>query len=93
MTSIRNKVFDLKKDFEKLGPDLPVAKQVNSVLTEIVTSLERQRWSNSQLETSDNNILEITLLKIFERLEVKADPSNVEDCNWISSKNGSKRVI
>ena len=105
MTSIRNELSDLKEDFEKLGSDLSVARQVNLVLRERVSSLERQCWSNSQYsrrecleltgipETSDNNALESTVLKIFERLEVKVDPSNVEDCHWISSKNGPKRVI
>ena len=105
LTSIRNELSDLKKDFEKHGSDFSVARQVNSVLRERVTSLERQCWSNSRYsrrecleltgisETSDNNALEITVLKIFERLEVKVDPSNVEDCHWISSKNGLKRVI
>ena len=44
-------------------------------------------------ETSDNNILESTVLKIFEKLKVKVGPSNAEDCHWISSKNGPKRVI
>ena len=47
LTSIRNELSDLKKDFEKLGSDLSVARQVNSVLKERVTSLERQCWSNS----------------------------------------------
>ena len=42
LTSIRNELFDLKKDFEKLGSDLSVARQINSVLRETVTSLERQ---------------------------------------------------
>ena len=105
MTSIRNELSDLKKDFEKHDSDFSVARQVNSVLRERVTSLERQCWSNSRYsrrecleltgisETRDNNALEITVLKIFERLEVKVDPSNVEDCHWISSKNGLKRVI
>ena len=105
MTSIRNELSDLKKDFEKLGSDLSVARQVNSVLRERVTSSERQCWSNSRcsrrealeltgiLETSDNNALESTVLKIFEGLEVKVDPSNIEDCHWISTKNGPKRVI
>ena len=105
LTSIRNELSDLKKDFEKLGSDFLVARQVNSLLRERVTSLERQCWSNSQYsrrecleltsipETSDNNPLESTVLKIFERLEVKVVPSNVEDCHWISSKNGPKRVI
>ena len=75
------------------------------MLRERVTSLERQCWSNSQYsrrecleltgipETSDNNTLESTVLKIFEKLEVNVDPSNVEDCHWISSKNSPKRVI
>ena len=33
------------------------------------------------------------ILKIFEKLEVNGDPSNVEDCHWTSSKNDPKRVI
>ena len=105
LAGISNELSDLKKDFEKLGSDLSVARQVNSVLRERVTSLERQCWSNSQYsrrecleltgipETSDNNTLESTVLKIFEKLEVKVDLSNVEDFHSISSKNGSKRVI
>ena len=36
---IKNKLFDLKKDFEKLGSDLSVTRQVNFVLRERVTSL------------------------------------------------------
>ena len=105
LAGIRNELSDFKKDFEKLGSNLSVARQVNSVLRERVTSLERQCWSNSQYsrrecleltgipKTSDNNTLESTVLKIFEKLEVNVDPSNVEDCHWISSKNGPKRVI
>ena len=104
LTSIRNELSDLKKVFEKLGSDLLVARQVNSVLRERVTSLERQCWSNSQYsrrecleltgipETSDNNALKSTVLKIFERMEVKVDP-NVEGYHWINSKNVPKRVV
>ena len=105
LAGIRNELSDLRKDFKKLGSDLSVTRQVNSVLRERVTSLERQCWRNSQYsrhecleltsfpETSDSNTLESTVFKIFEKLEVKVDPSNVEDCQWISSKNGPKRVI
>ena len=105
LAGISNELSDLKKDFEKLGSDLSVARQVNSVLRERVTSLERQCWSNSQYsrrecleltgipETNDNNALESIVLKVFEKLEVNVDPSNVEDCHWISSKNGPKQVI
>ena len=41
LAGIRNKLYDLKKDFEKLGSDLSVARQVNSVLRERMISLER----------------------------------------------------
>ena len=41
LAGIRNKLYDLKKDFEKLGSDLSVARQVNSVLRERIISLER----------------------------------------------------
>ena len=47
LAGIRNELSDLKKDFEKLGSDLSVARQVNSMLRERVTSLESQCWSNS----------------------------------------------
>ena len=75
------------------------------MLRERETALECQCWNNSQYsrrecleltgipETSDNNTLESTVLKIFEKLEVNVDPTNVKDCHWISSKNGPKRVI
>ena len=101
LTSIRKELSDLKKVFEKLGSDLFVARQVNLVLRERVTSLERPCWSSSQYsrrecleltgipETSDNNALESTVLKIFERMELKVDP-NVEGYHWINSKNGKR---
>ena len=41
----------------------------------------------------ESNTLESTILKILEKLEFKVDPSNVEDCHWISSKYGLKPVI
>ena len=44
-------------------------------------------------ETNDNDTLESTVLKIFEKLEVNVGPSNVEDCHWISCKIGPKRVM
>ena len=70
-----------------------------------MTSLERQCLKNSQYsrrecleftgipEKSDNNTLESTALKIFEKLEVKVDSSNVEGYHWIKTKTSPKRVI
>ena len=99
LAGIRNELSDLKKYFEKLYSDLSVAWQINSVLRERVTSLERQCSRRECLEltgipeTSGNNTLESTVFEIFEKLEVKVDLSNAEDCHWIRSKNGPKRVI
>ena len=47
LAGIRNKLSDLKKDFEQLRLDLSITKLVNTTLKEKVVSLERQTWSNS----------------------------------------------
>ena len=94
LAGIRNELSELKKYFEKLDFDLSVGRQVNSVLRERVTSLENQCSKRECLEltsipeTSDNNTLESIVFEIFEKLEVKVDLSNAEDCHCISSKNG-----
>ena len=48
LAGIRNELSDLKQDYGRLGSDLSVAMQVNSVLREGVTSLECHCWNNSQ---------------------------------------------
>ena len=44
-------------------------------------------------ETIENKGLEGTVVGIFEKLDMILEPSNVEDCHWIKSSKGSKRVI
>ena len=39
-----------------------------------------------------NDDLEETTIKIFDKLDVAIDPSNIEDCHWLKS-NGPKKVI
>ena len=70
-----------------------------------MVSLERQYWGNSQysirecLEISGfpkslkSEDLEGTVLKVFEELDVVVDPSNVEDCHWVASRNSKKVII
>ena len=98
LAGIRNELSELKKYFEKLDFDLSVGRQVNSVLRERVTSLENQCSKRECLELTsipDNkyNTLESIVFEIFEKLEVKVDLSNAEDCHCISSKMVLKQVI
>ena len=71
---------------------------------EQVVALEGQCWGNSQYyrrecfeitgvpESISNNDLKETTLKIFDKLDVKIDSSNIEDYHWLKS-NGPKKVI
>ena len=82
-----------------------IIKLVNTKLKEKVVSLERQTQSNSQYtrwgclelsgipETIENKDLEVTVLGIFKKLDVMVDPSNIEDCHWIKSDKGPKKII
>ena len=44
-------------------------------------------------ESIESKDLEQTVLKVFEKLKVMVDPANVEDCHWVKTSNGSKKVI
>ena len=70
-----------------------------------VINMERQCWNNSQYsrreclevtgipDPAESKDLEQTVLKVFEKLEVTMDLANIEDCHWIKTSNGSKKVI
>ena len=47
-SQIMDQIRQLNEDFEKLQFELTVAKQVNSVLSERLVSMERQCWTNAQ---------------------------------------------
>ena len=47
-SQIMDQIRKLNEDFEKLQFELTVAKQVNSVLSERLVSMERQCWANAQ---------------------------------------------
>ena len=105
LAGIRNELSHLNKDFEQLRSDLPITKLINTKLMEKVVSLERQTWSNSQYsrqeclelsgipETIENKDLEGTVLGIFKKMKVMVDLINAEDCHWIKSIKGTKKVI
>ena len=89
---------------KKKESELSVSKNLNDKLHECVLSLETQCWGNNQYSRREcleitgvpgsfsNDDLEETTIKIFDKLDVALDPSNIEDCHWLKS-NGPKKVI
>ena len=102
-SEIMDQIRKFNENFEKLQSELTVAKQVNSVLSERLVSMERQCWANAQFykreclelvgvprSVSDEN-LEEKVLKIFEKVGCPIEGNNIEACHRISKKNG--RII
>ena len=70
-----------------------------------ITVLKRKCWRNEQysrrecLEISATPTdteaaeLEEIVLNFFEKLDVAVDPKNVEDCQWLKTRNSSKKMI
>ena len=104
LSNINKELSELRNDFEKIESELSVSKNVNSKLHERLVALERQCWGNSQYsrrecleiigisDSISNDDLEETAIKIFDKLDVAIDHSNIEDCHWLKN-NGPKKVI
>ena len=104
VSNIKKELSELHNDFKKIESELSVSKNVNNKLHELVVALERQCWGNNQysrcefLEITDvpdsvsNDDLEKTTIKVFVKLNVAIEPSNIEDCHWLKS-SGPKKVI
>ena len=96
MASIDSDIDVLRKDFKKIDADLAITRNVNSNLRERVVTLESDNFGvtvrcecpeiSGFSESLKNEDLEETVLKIFEELDVVADPTNVEDCHWVGSR-------
>ena len=104
LSNINKEVSELRSDFKKIESELSVSKNVNNKLHKRVVALERQCWGNNQYSRREcleitgvpdsviNDDLEKTTIKIFDKLDVGIDPSNIEDYHWFKS-NGRKKVI
>ena len=104
ISNINKELSQLRSDFKKIESELSVSKNANSKLHELVVALERQCWGNNQYsrcecleifgvpDSVSNYDLEKTTIKIFDKLDVSIDPSNIEDCHWLKS-SGPKKVI
>ena len=95
-SQIMDQIRKFNEDFEKLQSKLTTAKQVNSVLSERLVSMERQCWANAQYSrreclglvgvprsVSDGD-LEEKVLKISEKVGCPIEGNNIEACHRIS---------
>ena len=95
-SQIMDQIRKFNEDFEKLQSKLTTAKQVNSVLSERLFSMERQCWANAQYSrreclelvgvprsVSDGD-LEEKVLKISEKVDCPIEGNNIEACHRIS---------
>ena len=85
-----NEVRKLNGNLEKLRSELDVTKNVNSLLPDRLTSLERQCWANAQysrrecIEISgipksvEDNALESTFCKIFDKVGMEMNQNHIE---------------
>ena len=104
--NINKGLSKLCNNFKKIESELSVSKNVNCKLHERGVALDRQCWGNSQYsrhecleitgvpDSISNDDLEETTLKIFDKLDVTINPSNIEDCHWLKSngpENAKKR--
>ena len=90
LSNINRELSEFRNDFKKIESELSVSKNVNSKLHERVVALERQGWGNNQYsrrecleitgvpDSVSNDDLEETIIKIFDKLNVAIDPSNIE---------------
>ena len=98
-SQIMDQIRKLNEDFEKLQFELTVAKQVNSVLSERLASMERQCWANVQYSRREclrlvgvprsisDGDLEEKVLKIFEKVGCPLERNNIEAFHRISKTN------
>ena len=102
INDIKTDLPELSKYYEKLEPDVIIAKQVNTKLCDKMKFLERQCSSKEQyfrrecLEISsvpasvtDNNV-ERKVLKLLEKNDVEVHPDYIEACHWIKFNAGPK---
>ena len=102
-SEIMDQIRKFNENFEKLQSELTATKQVNSVLSEKLVSMECQCWANAQFSrraflelvvvprsVSDGD-LEEKVLKIFEKDGCPVEGNNIEACHRISKNN--ERII
>ena len=96
----------MKPRFNVLESELQVSKNVTDNLTKYINTLERKCHENERHlrresreisgtpKSIEDSAIEDTVLKLFRKVNVLIDPSNVEDFHRLkSNNNGPQKVI
>ena len=101
LQSLKDDVREIKSKFNVLESELQVSKNVTDNLTKYIKTLEckcheNQQYSRTEcLEISgipssnEDSALQDPVLKLFSKVDVLIDPSNVEDCHRLKSSNNA----
>ena len=97
-SEIMDQIRKFNENFEKLQSELTVAKQMNSVLSERLISMDLQSCTNAQYSrrdclelmgipgsVSDGDLVE-KVLKIFEKVSCPVEGNNIEACHRVQKK-------
>ena len=95
----------MKSKFNVLESEVQVSKNVTDNLIKYIKTLERKCHENEQYSSREclemsgipssikGSAFEDTVLKLFWKVNVKTDPSNVEDCHRLKSRNNAPQKV
>ena len=96
-----NEERKLNGNLEKPQSELDVTKNVNILLSDRLTSLERQCWANAQYsrrecveisgipKSVEDNALESTLCKIFDKVGMEINQNHIEACHRVGRQGNA----
>ena len=105
LQSLKDGVSEMRSTFNDLESEMQVSKNVTDNLTKYMKTLERKCHENKQysrrecLEMSgipnsiEDSAFENTVLKLFRKVNVLIDQSNVEDCHCLKSSNNVPQKV
>ena len=95
---VLEEVCNLSDAINKLSSELSITKNVNTLLSSRLITLERQCWTNAQYSRREcldivgvprevsGDVLVETMLNIFDKIGYSISPDHIKSCHHISKK-------
>ena len=93
---VLEEIRNLSDTITKLSSELSITKNLNTLLSSRSVTLERQCWANAQYSRREcldivgiprevsGEVLEETVLNIFDKIGCSISPDHIESCHRIS---------